>query len=54
MSTAHDDFDNSKAVDSLANIRNKISRFTAELEDLMDADNTAENKTRCHFLIDHI
>ena len=54
MSTAHDDVGNSKAMDPLANIRTKISRFTAELEELMDADNTAENKKRCHFLMDRI
>ena len=53
-STSHDDVGNSKAMDPLANIRNKIGRFAAELEDLMDADNTAENKKRCQFLIDRI
>ena len=54
MSTSHEDVGNSKAMDPLANIRNKISRFAAELEDLMDVDNTVENKKRCHFLMQSI
>ncbi len=54
MSTTHDDVSNSKAMDPLANIRNKISRFAAELEDLMDADITPENQQRCQFLMERI
>ena len=54
MSTTHDDVGNSKSVDPLANIRNKISRFTVELEDLMDANITPENQQRINFLMECI
>jgi hypothetical protein len=54
MNTTHDDVGNSKAVDPFANIRNKISRFAAELEDIMDADITPENEQRCKFLTERI
>ena len=51
-SASHDDVGNSKA--PLANIRNKVSRFTAKLEDLMDANITPENQQRIDFLMERI
>ena len=54
MYTTHDDVSNSKAVDPFANIKNKISRFVVELEDLMDTDITPENQQRCQFLMERI
>ena len=53
-SASHDDVGNSKTMDPLANIRNKISRFAAELEDLMDANITPENQQRIDFLMARI
>ena len=54
MFARHDDVGNSKAMDPLANIRNKVNRFVAKLEDLMDANINPENQQRINFLMECI